>query len=106
MITGSEIRQKAERKYTDFLKYKIACNLNGKTDDEAFFPLHIKADKGKANDDLQKYEQEITPLYEQSKTKQVQATRLSLKKSIRAITVISRNLKTFFLKMKKIIFHS
>lgn len=69
MITASEIRQKAERRYTDFLKYKINCYLNGKTDDEAFFPLYIKADKGKANDDLQKYEQEITPLYEQSKNK-------------------------------------
>ena len=69
MITVSEIKQKAERKYISFLKDKISSCLNCKIDNVAFFPLYIKADKGKPNEDLKKYEQEIVSLLEKSKNK-------------------------------------
>lgn len=68
MTTVSEIKQKAERKYANFLTYKINCFLDRKAD-ESFFPLHIKTDKGKANEHLQKYGQEIALLLEKSKNK-------------------------------------
>lgn len=69
MITVSEIKQKAERKYISFLKDKISSCLNCKIDNVFFFPLYIKADKGKPNEDLKKYEQEIVSLLEKSKNK-------------------------------------
>lgn len=68
MITVSEIRQKAAKKYADFLRYKINCYFNCKTDDdEIFFPLFIKADRGKANTDLTQYGKDVKPLIEKSK---------------------------------------
>lgn len=76
MITPAEIQKKAERKFPDFLKWKASQillseeNQNGHSEANLeFFPLEIKADKGKANGNLSEYEKGIAPLIEKSKQK-------------------------------------
>ena len=65
MISPAQLRQKAERKYGDFLKYKLALCLS--REPEPFFPLEIKADKGSTGDDLLKRAEELAPLLKESK---------------------------------------
>lgn len=71
MITPAQIRQKAERKLTDFLRYKaadfFACLAD--SDREPFFPLEIKADKGSTAGNLLKRAEELEPLIRESKNK-------------------------------------
>ena len=66
MTTVAEIRQKAERKFPEFLKNELRCLIGARED---FFPLDIKADKGSASDSLQKRGEEIRQLMEKSKEK-------------------------------------
>lgn len=67
MITPEEIQKKAERKFPDFLKWK-ATEILG-IENEPFFPLEIKSDKGKAGGDLAERGKEIAPLIAKSKQK-------------------------------------
>lgn len=90
MISAEEIQKKAERKFPDFLRWKATQILfsevlneekqtfnseqtNEFLDSESFatnfFPLEIKADKGKASGNLTEYEKEIAPLIAKSKQK-------------------------------------
>ena len=69
MITVSELRAKAERKYNDFLKLKIADFFHAAEAQNLFFPLEIKADKGKAGDNPLVREQELKPLIQNCKDK-------------------------------------
>lgn len=80
MITPEEIQKKAERKFPDFLKWKAAKILlrdsrHSEFISESvdtfsdFFPLEIKADKGKAGGNLSEREKEISALIEKSKQK-------------------------------------
>lgn len=80
MITPEEIQKKAERKFPDFLKWKAAKILlrdsrHSEFISESvdtfsdFFPLEIKADKGKTSGNLSEREKEISALIEKSKQK-------------------------------------
>lgn len=71
MISVLEIKQKAERKYKDFLRHKINCVcglIDEQSDGKDFFPLKIKSDKGNTSD-LLKYADSIRLLYQKSKDK-------------------------------------
>lgn len=67
MITPAEIQKKAERKFSDFLKWKASQILL--SDENDFFPLEIKSDKGKTSGNLSEREKEISALIEKSKNK-------------------------------------
>lgn len=83
MITLSDLRSKSERKYNDFLKWKVAeffhvCHatptdansaIAENPENTAFFPLEIKSDKGNARDNILKRELELKPLIQKSKSK-------------------------------------
>ena len=64
MISPKEIKEKAERKFREFLKYKIQESFENA---ESFFPLEIKADKGSVNDDLNIRSKELQDLIAHSK---------------------------------------
>ena len=65
MISPEEIRIKAKNKYKDFLRYKVDLSCTFPVED--FFPLIIKADKGKVNDDLLTRQKELQLLISKSK---------------------------------------
>ena len=67
MITVSEIKAKAERKYNDFLKWKITEFYNSDGTQNPFFPIEIKADKGSTRDNLFQRESDLKPLIQKSK---------------------------------------
>ena len=67
MISPEEIRIKAKNKYKDFLRYKVDLSCTFPVED--FFPLIIKADKGKVNDDLLTRQKELQLLINKSKNK-------------------------------------
>ena len=67
MINPEEIRIKAKNKYKDFLRYII--NLHCEKTETVFFPLVIKADKGKVSDDLLSRQKELQLLINKSKNK-------------------------------------
>lgn len=67
MISPEEIRNKAKNKYKDFLRYII--NLHCEKTETEFFPLIIKADKGKVSDDLLSRQKELQLLINKSKNK-------------------------------------
>ena len=67
MISPEEIRIKAKNKYKDFLRYII--NLHCEKPEADFFPLYIKADKGKVSDDLLSRQKELQLLINKSKNK-------------------------------------
>ncbi|MBQ3642919.1 hypothetical protein II906_13490, partial [bacterium] len=67
MISPEEIRIKAKNKYKDFLRYII--NLHCEKAEADFFPLYIKADKGKVSDDLLSRQKELQLLISKSKNK-------------------------------------
>ena len=67
MISPEEIRIKAKNKYKDFLRYII--NLHCEKTETEFFPLIIKADKGKVSDDLLSRQKELQLLISKSKNK-------------------------------------
>lgn len=67
MISPEEIRIKAKNKYKDFLRYII--NLHCEKTETEFFPLIIKADKGKVSDDLLSRQKELQLLINKSKNK-------------------------------------
>ena len=67
MISPEEIRIKAKNKYKDFLRYKVDLSVTFPVED--FFPLIIKADKGKVNDDLLSRQKELQLLISKSKNK-------------------------------------
>lgn len=67
MISPKEIKEKAKRKFHDFLRYEIDSFFNEKEKD--FFPLIIPANTGKANDDLLKRQKELQLLISESKQK-------------------------------------
>ena len=50
MISPEEIKNKAARKYKDFLRYEIELHYGDP--EKPFFPLIIRADTGCVNDDL------------------------------------------------------
>ena len=67
MIRAEEIRIKAKNKYKDFLRYKVDLSVTFPVED--FFPLIIKADKGKVSDDLLTRQKELQLLISKSKNK-------------------------------------
>lgn len=67
MISPEEIKNKAARKYKDFLRYEIDL-LFGKPE-ESFFPLTIRADTGSVNDDLLQRQKDLQSLITKSKNK-------------------------------------
>lgn len=67
MISPEEIKIKAKNKYKDFLRYKVDLSCTFPVED--FFPLIIKADKGKVNDDLLTRQKELQLLISKSKNK-------------------------------------
>lgn len=67
MINPEEIKIKAKNKYKDFLRYKVDLSCTFPVED--FFPLIIKADKGKVNDDLLTRQKELQLLISKSKNK-------------------------------------
>ncbi|WP_294431076.1 Wadjet anti-phage system protein JetD domain-containing protein [uncultured Treponema sp.] len=77
MITVAELKAKSERKFRDFLKFKIESFFSEKADclSEAisespeFFPLEIRSDKGKTSDNLLAREKDFLPLIQSSKQK-------------------------------------
>ncbi len=78
MISPEEIKNKAKNKYKDFLRYEIDLRCGNYT--QAFFPLTIKADKGKVSDDLLSRQKELQLLISKSKNKTGCGYRLDLKK--------------------------
>lgn len=73
MTSPEEIYKKAAARYKDFLIYKasLLCDSDFEqdTDKTEFFPLEIKANKGKAGDDLHKRKAELEALFSKSKNK-------------------------------------
>lgn len=67
MIRAEEIRIKAKNKYKEFLRYKVDFSVTFPVED--FFPLIIKADKGKVSDDLLTRQKELQLLINKSKNK-------------------------------------
>lgn len=65
MISPKEIKDKASKKYKEFLKYEIDLLFNKPV--EPFFPLVIKGDTGNVNDDLFKRQNELQFLIKNSK---------------------------------------
>ena len=77
MITVAELKAKSERKFRDFLKFKIesffsektACHSEAIAESLEFFPLEIRSDKGKNSDNLLAREKDFLPLIQNSKKK-------------------------------------
>lgn len=77
MITVAELKAKSERKFRDFLKFKIesfftektACHSEAISKSLEFFPLEIRSDKGKTSDNLLAREKDFLPLIQNSKEK-------------------------------------
>lgn len=67
MISPKEIKEKASRKYKDFLKYEISLRTNNQSD--PFFPFVIRGDTGSVNDDLLERQKELQLLISKSKNK-------------------------------------
>lgn len=65
MIKPEEIKEKAKRKYKDFLKNEIDFFFGNKMED--FFPLVIRGDTGSVNDDLLKRQKDLELLISKSK---------------------------------------
>lgn len=65
MIKPEEIKDKAKRKYKDFLKHEIDILFDKEA--ESFFPLVIRGDTGNVNDDLLKRQKELQLLIAKSK---------------------------------------
>lgn len=65
MIKPEEIKDKAKRKYKEFLKNEIDIFFANKTED--FFPLVIRGDTGSVNDDLLKRQKDLQLLISKSK---------------------------------------
>jgi len=57
MIKPEEIKDKAKRKYKDFLKHEIDILFDKEA--ESFFPLVIRGETGNVNDDLLKRQKEL-----------------------------------------------
>ncbi|MBB5219859.1 hypothetical protein HNP77_002248 [Treponema rectale] len=76
MISPEEIKIKAKNKYKDFLRYKVDLSVTFPVED--FFPLIIKADKGKVNDDLLTRQKELQLLISKSKNKTSSGYKLDL----------------------------
>lgn len=77
MITVAELKAKSERKFRDFLRFKIesffsekaACHSEVISKSLEFFPLEIRSDKGKSSDNLLAREKDFLPLIQSSKQK-------------------------------------
>ena len=77
MITVAELKAKSERKFRDFLRFKIesffsekaACHSEVISESLEFFPLEIRSDKGKSSDNLLVREKDFLPLIQNSKQK-------------------------------------
>lgn len=77
MITVAELKAKCERKYRDFLRFKIesfisektACHSEAISESLEFFPLEIRSDKGSCRDNLLVREKDFLPLILNSKEK-------------------------------------
>lgn len=77
MITVAELKAKSERKFRDFLRFKIesffsekaACHSEAIAESLEFFPLEIRSDKGKSSDNLLVREKDFIPLIQSSKQK-------------------------------------
>ena len=77
MITVAELKAKSERKFRDFLRFKIesffsekaACHSEAISESLEFFPLEIRSDKGKSSDNLLVREKDFLPLIQSSKQK-------------------------------------
>lgn len=77
MITVAELKAKSERKFRDFLRFKIesffsekaACHSEAISESLEFFPLEIRSDKGKTSDNLLVREKDFLPLIQSSKQK-------------------------------------
>lgn len=67
MVSPEEIKNKAARKYKEFLRYDIDL-LFGKPE-ESFFPLTIRADTGNVNDELLQRQKDLQSLIAKSKNK-------------------------------------
>lgn len=67
MISPEEIKNKAAKKYKDFLRYEIELRYG--EPEEPFFPLIIRADTGSVNDDLFKRQKDLQNLISKSKAK-------------------------------------
>ena len=67
MISPQEIKDKASRKYKDFLKYEISLRTNNQSN--PFFPFVIRGDTGSVNDDLLERQKELQLLISKSKNK-------------------------------------
>ena len=76
MINPEEIKIKAKNKYKDFLRYKVDLSCTFPVED--FFPLIIKANKGKVNDDLLTRQKELQLLINKSKNKTGSGYKLDL----------------------------
>ena len=76
MISPEEIRIKAKNKYKDFLRYII--NLHCEKAEADFFPLIIKAGRGKVSDDLLSRQKELQLLINTSKNKTGSGYKLDL----------------------------
>ena len=126
MITVAELKAKSERKFRDFLKFKIdeffhdkslaggkdevkrefsekaACHSEAISKSLEFFPLEIRSDKGKTSDNLLAREKDFLPLIQNSKQKKVRATHSFLSRNVRGTTGLSPSFPGFFLRPKKI----
>ena len=77
MITVAELKAKSERKFRDFLKFKIesfisektACHSEAISESLEFFPFEIRSDKGSCRDNLLVREKDFLPLIQKSKEK-------------------------------------
>ncbi len=77
MITVAELKAKSERKFRDFLRFKIesffsektACHSEAISKSLEFFSLEIRSDKGKTSDNLLAREKDFLPLIQNSKEK-------------------------------------
>lgn len=65
MIKPEEIKDKAKRKYKEFLKNEIDIFFGNEAED--FFPLVIRGDTGSVNDDLLKRQKDLQLLISKSK---------------------------------------
>ena len=99
MINPKEIKEKASRKYKDFLKYEID-NIFYKSD-ESFFPLIIRGDTGNVNDELFQRQEELQLLINQSKNKTKKGYSLELEKINSRKNGIQTDIKKIFIENKE-----
>ena len=98
MISPKEIKDKASRKYKDFLKYEI--DLIFKKSTESFFPLIIRGDTGNVNDELFQRHKELQLLINQSKNTTKKGYSLELEKINSRKNGIQTDIKKIFIENK------